>query len=296
MSILAAAAMTVGSSIFSGLMGDRSAKRTANAQVDAAKRAAAAQLEAQRIATEEAQRQFDLSRQDLLEQYEQQREDNAPLLAFRQAGAQLGERALAPLEQQIMDPFEADLDVDLEEDPGYRYRFSEGQRALERSAARHGGLLSGRNLKALQTHGQQLGSQEYGQAYGRAVDRYNRLSKQKSDYISNLGALAGYGNQTASTNPLGSQLSSLEQSRGTMLANAALQSGAARAQSAFQQGQATAGAYAADPWGRALTQGASDLATLYGSQQSSPSQLSLGGFGGFGNVQKDISNSKAFSP
>jgi len=41
-------------------------------------------------------------------------------------------------------------------DPGYAFRLSEGQKALERSAAARGGLLSGGTGKALQRFGQEL--------------------------------------------------------------------------------------------------------------------------------------------
>jgi len=52
-----------------------------------------------------------------------------------------------------MDKFQAD--------PGYAFRMSEGMKALERSAAARGGLLSGANLKNTQRFGQDLASQEY---------------------------------------------------------------------------------------------------------------------------------------
>ena len=45
---------------------------------------------------------------------------------------------------------------------------AEGRKALESSAAARGGLLSGPTLAALQRQGQELGSQEYGQAWNRA--------------------------------------------------------------------------------------------------------------------------------
>lgn len=56
-------------------------------------------------------------------------------------------------------------------DPGYQFRLSEGLKALERSAAARGGLLSGATGKALTRYGQEMGSQEFQNAYGRAMDR-----------------------------------------------------------------------------------------------------------------------------
>ena len=52
-------------------------------------------------------------------------------------------------------------------DPGYSFRLSEGQKALDRQAAARGGLISGGALRAAQRYGQEMGSQEFGNAYNR---------------------------------------------------------------------------------------------------------------------------------
>jgi hypothetical protein len=59
---------------------------------------------------------------------------------------------------------------DYQADPGYAFRLSEGQKALDRSAAARGGLISGSALKAATRFGQDLGSQEYQNAYNRFRD------------------------------------------------------------------------------------------------------------------------------
>lgn len=79
--------------------------------------------------------------------------------------------------------------VDLKQDPGYQFRLSEGMKALERSAAARGGLISGGALKAASRYGQDYASNEYQNAYNRALTQYNTSA-----------ALAGIG-QTA-TNAL----------------------------------------------------------------------------------------------
>ena len=61
---------------------------------------------------------------------------------------------------------------DYQADPGYAFRLSEGQKALERSAAARGGLISGGALKAATKYGQDMGSQEYGNAFNRALTQY----------------------------------------------------------------------------------------------------------------------------
>jgi len=58
----------------------------------------------------------------------------------------------------------------LQMDPGYGFRLNEGVKALERSAAARGGLMSGATGKALQRYGQDVASQEFGNAYNRLAE------------------------------------------------------------------------------------------------------------------------------
>lgn len=70
------------------------------------------------------------------------------------------------------------------EDPGAAYRMQQGTEATNTSAAAKGGGLSGATLKSLARYGQNLGSQEYGNAYSRYQDRRNFGAQQ---YAQNLG-------------------------------------------------------------------------------------------------------------
>ena len=83
-----------------------------------------------------------------------------------------------------MDQFQAD--------PGYAFRMSEGMKALERSAAARGGLLSGGTLKATERFGQDLASQEYQNAF-------NRYQAERAAQLQPLQALAGVGQTSANT-------------------------------------------------------------------------------------------------
>jgi hypothetical protein len=58
-------------------------------------------------------------------------------------------------------------------DPSYGFRFAEGQKALERSAASKGTLLTGGTLKALAQYGQGLASTEFGNIFGRNLSLAN---------------------------------------------------------------------------------------------------------------------------
>lgn len=83
-----------------------------------------------------------------------------------------------------MDQFKAD--------PGYAFRLSEGQKALERSAAARGGLLSGGTGKALERFGQDYGSQEY-------TNAFNRYQTERAARLNPLQSLTGMAQTTANT-------------------------------------------------------------------------------------------------
>jgi hypothetical protein len=66
----------------------------------------------------------------------------------------------------------------LSQDPGYQFRLEQGRKALEASAANRGGLLSGGTLTGLEKFAQGLASQEYGNAYDRALGQ-NQMAYQR---------------------------------------------------------------------------------------------------------------------
>lgn len=61
-----------------------------------------------------------------------------------------------------------------EADPGYQFRLQQGQQAIDRSMAARGGATGGAALKAAARFGQEMGSQEYGNAYNRYGQDYGR--------------------------------------------------------------------------------------------------------------------------
>jgi hypothetical protein len=108
---------------------------------------------------------------------------------------------------------------DFEQDPGYAFRQSEGMRALERSASARGGLLSGGTMKGIQRFGQDLASQEYGNAF-------NRFQIERAARLNPLQSLLGSG-----------------QSATNMMTGAAGQAGQGIAGAQLGQGQARASGY-----------------------------------------------------
>jgi hypothetical protein len=144
----------------SALLGASAAKSAASTQAAAADRAAELQNA----------------------QFQQTREDLAP---YRAAG-QTALNALTPLATNYqkfgMGQFQ--------QDPGYGFRLAEGQKALDRSAAARGGLISGGALKAAQRYGQEMGSQEY-------TNAFNRYQTERNAQLNPLQSLAGVGQTTS---------------------------------------------------------------------------------------------------
>lgn len=134
---------------------------------------AAASRSAAKTQAGAANRAADISQQ----QYEQTREDLAP---YRAAGV----NALGKLESMAdYTPFSMDT---FSKDPGYGFRLAEGQKALERNAAARGGLISGSALKAATRYGQDMGSQEYTNAFNRyQIERAAKLGPYQS--LANVG-------------------------------------------------------------------------------------------------------------
>jgi hypothetical protein len=91
-----------------------------------------------------------------------------------------------------------------------------GQKALDRSAAARGGLISGSALKAAQRYGQEMGSQEY-------TNAFNRYQTERNAQLNPLQSLAGVGQTTAQ------QLGASGQNMATNVGNAYMGAGNARA-------------------------------------------------------------------
>jgi hypothetical protein len=107
-----------------------------------------------------------------------------------------------------MDQFQAD--------PGYAFRLKEGQQALDRSAAARGGLISGGALKAAQRYGQEMGSQEY-------TNAFNRYQAERQARLGPLQAMTGMSQTTAQ------QLGSAGQNMASTVGEAQQNAAAARA-------------------------------------------------------------------
>jgi hypothetical protein len=183
-----------GATVVGSLVGASASKSAAKTQAAAADRAAELQKE----------------------QFERQVELQAP---FREAGV----RALPELEAASRyTPFGMGQ---FQQDPGYAFRLAEGQKALDRQAAARGGLISGGALKAAQRYGQEMGSQEY-------TNAFNRYQIERNARLNPLQSLAGFGQTSVN------QLGQAGQNYATNVGN--LMTGGAAAQAAGQVGAANA--------------------------------------------------------
>ena len=156
-----------GSTALTGYM----ANKSASAQSDAALQAAEIQANASKYAS-------DLQQQ----QYQQNVARQQP---FYEAGVNALPELVAASRYTpfSMEQFQAD--------PGYAFRLSEGTKALDRSAAARGGLISGAATRAATRYGQDMASNEY-------TNAFNRYQQERQARLGPLQALTGMGGTTAS--------------------------------------------------------------------------------------------------
>jgi hypothetical protein len=148
---------------------------------------------------------------------------------------------------------------DFEQDPGYAFRMSEGLKALDRTAASRGGMLSGAALRGATRYGQDMASQEYQNAY-------NRYNTNRASILNPLQSLAGQGQTTANTLGAAGQQYASNAGQAYMGAGNAAASGYIGSANAWNQalggatnalGQGIANYYAGRPANNAYSYGSS---------------------------------------
>jgi hypothetical protein len=243
-------------SVIGGVMSANAAENAAEASGAAATRAAELQRESAKEALALQQRMYD--------------EAVARQKPFYDAGT----NALALMQGRTnaMPPAFQFRPDQLTTDPGYGFRLSEGLKALERSAAARGGLLSGGTGKALTRYGQEAASQEYGNAFNRGLTEYNALRARESEEYNRLAGLAGVGGTTAQ------QLTSAGQNYGTSAGNLLTGTASNIGNLMMNQGNTAANALLAS--GSAYQRSAGDIASLYARMYGpQPTYLMPGGGG-----------------
>ena len=95
--------------------------------------------------------------------------------------SQMGAKSLADMQNLAGQG----LDVDVTQDPGYKFRMQEGLKAQQRQQSASGMGMSGRGLKEMAKYSQGLASQEYGSAW----DRANTQREQQLGAMGRAGSI-----------------------------------------------------------------------------------------------------------
>jgi hypothetical protein len=186
----------------------------AGAAKSAAKTQAAATDRAGELQKETVDQQIALQREMFNKQMELQR-------PYQEAGVNALNKLQGMADYTMFSPEQ------FTKDPGYGFRLAEGQKALDRQAAARGGLISGGALKAAQRYGQDMGSQEYSNAF-------NRYQLERAAKLGPYQSLAGVGQTAANTMganaaQFGSNVGNTLGAYGTNVGNLMTSGGAARA-------------------------------------------------------------------
>lgn len=248
-----AATAVIGSAVIGGVMGNKSA----GIQADSANRASDLQAQAASEATALQK-----------EMWQRQLADQAP---WQAAGANaLGKMQGYAAPSQFK--FGAN-EFNAGQDPGYAFRLKEGMKALEGTAAARGGLLSGNAMRAAVSYGQEMGSQEYQNAFSRAVTGYNANRSSEDAGYNRLAGLAGVG-QTSTQ-----QIGAAGQNFANAAGNNMMTSGANAGNAVMAAGNARASSY--QGWGNALGTGLQGLSKInWGGPQANAVQLTDGSYFG----------------
>lgn len=135
--------------------------------------------------------------------------------------------------------------ADFQTDPGYNFRLSEGLKALDRQAAARGGMMSGAALKAAGRYGQDVASQEYGNAFNRfQTNRASQaglftdaLNRERTRQMDEYGRLSDFTTRGANA---AANTGTSQAAYGTNAANLMSQGAQAMGQGVLGAGQAAA--------------------------------------------------------
>jgi len=154
---------------------------SADAAGDAADTAAQASGAASAASIAEQRRQYDLSRADY-----------APYLAAGTGAVNQLATDLRPGGRfASATPF--DFRYDQNTDPGYGFRFSEGMKALDRSAASRGGLLSGATLRGATRFGQDLAAGSRQNAFNEYLTGFNAQTGERNQLYNRYASASDKG-------------------------------------------------------------------------------------------------------
>jgi hypothetical protein len=251
-------------SIGSGILGQRAAGQAAGAQSNAAMMSALIQAQQAQAAREQQERMFNKS-VELQEPFRQGGVGATNRLADLYGTS--GNAGAAGYGSYAEMPTFAQLQMD----PGYQFRFEQGMRGVNASAAANAGLQSGAALKAATGFGQGMATQEYQNAYNRFMANRQQAAEAMSGLAGRgAGVAQGVGQQAVST--------------GANIANTMLGAGQALGQGLENVGQARASGYmgGATALGQALQAPAQNYLAYSMMDRFAPQRAgSIGGAAGY---------------
>jgi len=173
-------------------------------------------------------------------QYDLSRADYAPYLAAGTGAVNQLATDLRPGGRfATTTPF--DFRYDQNTDPGYGFRFSEGMKALDRSAASRGGLLSGATLRGATRFGQDLAAGSRQNAFNEYLTGFNAQTGERNQLYNRYAGVAGTGQQA--TNQIGAQGANMASNIGNAYMTSAANTGnAAMAAAGIRQSAFSGGA------------------------------------------------------
>lgn len=209
--------------------------KAAKTQAQAAGSASDAQLAAARESNDLQREMFNTSRNDQMPWL--RRGDAAGNRLAGYLGVEHDRTQPAGQFGTLLKPFTG---ADLTNDPGYKFRLAEGNKALDRSASARGGLYSGAALKSLNRYNQDYAGTEFSNAFNRDQVSKNQLFNMLSG-VSGTGqtSAAQVGQQGVAT---GQGMANAMNNAATQVGNNMIGAGNARASGYLAQGNALTGA------------------------------------------------------
>lgn len=248
--IIAASAISGGASIANGIMGSNAATSAAQTQAAAAAEGANIVNQTENNIVGEAGQMFD-TQQQTMSPFIQSGQN-----ALTQINSLMGPGGSLTQGYQQFDPSQVQFD------PGFNYRLNLANQAVQAWGAKTGTFMSGGTGMQLEQNSQNMASQEYQNAYSRALNTYNTNAntfyQNQANQFNRLATQAGAGQSAAtSLSGLGSQyinaITGSQQNAATQTAN--LLTGGAAATAAGQVGSANA-------WTNSLTGASNNFTQL----------------------------------
>ncbi len=242
--IALAAGLGVAGSVAGAAISSSGAQDAATTQANAADEAA-------QIQAKEAANALAFQKQ----QWSTTQANEAPWIAAGKSGLSRLQALLNSGPGGLLQGFTAPTLAQAEQEPGYQFGLTQGEEALQNSAAARGSLISGNTLEAVNNFAQNYAQNDYTNVYNRA---FNTFETNQNNTFNRLAALSGIGQTAVNTEgSLGAQTAN-------NIAGTELTAGAQQGQDIQNAAAAEASGYvgSANAWSGAFSNGTNNLMNL----------------------------------